>query len=53
LPAKDKQRLLAVPDLPSLLRIERAMLARETRFLDYLIENGPRWRDDAQPFSPN
>lgn len=53
LPAKDKQELLAVPDLPSLLRTERAMLARETRFLDYLIENGPRWRDDSQPFSAN
>jgi Lon protease-like protein len=52
-PMKDKQQLLAVPDLLSLLRAERKMLHREAHILKILIENGPRWRDDAGPFSQN
>jgi Lon protease-like protein len=52
-PAKDKQTLLGIPDLVALLRAERRMIAREARFLKHLIENGPRWRDDSQLFSPN
>lgn len=52
-PNPDKQALLDVPDLTTLLRIERAMLAREVRILQHLIENGPRWRDDPDVFSPN
>lgn len=52
-PAKDKQQLLDVPDLLSLLRVERKMLNRETHILKILVENGPRWRDDPRPFSTN
>lgn len=52
-PAKDKQLLLDVPDLLSLLRVERKMLNRETHILKILVENGPRWRDDPRPFSTN
>jgi uncharacterized protein len=52
-PQKDKQALLDVPDLVSLLRIERKMLNREAHILKMLIENGTRWRDDPKPFSLN
>ncbi len=52
-PVKDKQRLLDVPDLLTLLLTERKMLVREAQILKLLIENGPRWRDDPRPFSPN
>jgi Lon protease-like protein len=52
-PMKEKQQLLDVPDLLTLLKIERKMLHRELHILKYLIENGPRWRDDPRPFSPN
>jgi len=52
-PMKDKQELLSVPDLLSLLRAERKMLHREAHILKILIENGPRWRDDPRPFSSN
>jgi Lon protease-like protein len=52
-PMKDKQELLAVPDLLSLLRAERKMLRREAHILKILIEDGPRWRDDPSPFSTN
>ncbi len=52
-PQKDKQELLDVPDLVSLLRIERKMLNREAHILKILIENGTRWRDDPKPFSLN
>ena len=52
-PAKDKQALLTVPDLLTLLRVERKMLAREAEILRFLIDNGPRWRDDPRLFSPN
>ncbi len=52
-PMKDKQQLLDVPDLMTLLRIERRMLNREAHILKLLIEHGPRWRDDPSPFSTN
>jgi Lon protease-like protein len=52
-PMKDKQRLLDVPDLLALLHMERKMLIREAQILKMLVENGPRWRDDPRPFSPN
>jgi Lon protease-like protein len=52
-PTEDKQRLLELPDLVSLLRTEQHMLAREAMILRHLLENGPRWRDDARMFSPN
>lgn len=52
-PMKEKQQLLDVPDLLTLLQIERKMLHRELHILKFLIENGPRWRDDAKPFSTN
>lgn len=52
-PMKDKQQLLDVPDLLSLLRVERRMLYREAQILNILIENGLRWRDDPKPFSVN
>ena len=42
-----------MPDLMTLLRIERRMLNREAHILKLLIENGPRWRDDPKPFSIN
>jgi len=53
MPMPDKQKLLDVPDLPSLLRVEHKMLSRETQILRMLVDNGPRWRDDPKPFSPN
>ncbi len=52
-PVKDKQQLLDVPDLLTLLQIERKMLHREIHILKLLIEHGPRWRDDPKPFSTN
>ena len=52
-PTKDKQKLLDVPDLLSLLQNECKMLRREVQILKMLIENGPRWRDDPRPFSAN
>jgi Lon protease-like protein len=52
-PPKDKQLLLDIPDLLTLLRIERKMLSRESHILKILVENGPRWRDDPRPFSTN
>ena len=52
-PAKDKQLMLDIPDLLTLLRLERKMLSRETHILRILVENGPRWRDDPRPFSTN
>jgi Lon protease-like protein len=52
-PLKDKQILLDVPDLLTLLQIEGRMLSREVHILKILIENGPRWRDDPKPFSNN
>lgn len=52
-PAKDKQHLLTIPDLVTLLRAEETMLAREALILKHLIDNGPRWRDDPGIFSPN
>ncbi len=52
-PMKEKQQLLDVPDLLTLLQIERKMLHRELHILNFLIENGPRWRDDPKPFSTN
>jgi Lon protease-like protein len=52
-PAKDKQTLLTVPDLLTMLRVERKMLSREAEILKFLIDNGPRWRDDPRLFSPN
>src|SRR5438309_10722675 len=52
-PTKDKQLLLDVPDLLTLLQIEGRMLSREAHILKILIENGPRWRDDPKPFSHN
>ncbi|MEP7289834.1 MAG: LON peptidase substrate-binding domain-containing protein [Chloroflexota bacterium] len=52
-PIKDKQQLLEIPDLVSLLKTECRMIYRESHILRILIENGPRWRDDPRPFSPN
>jgi uncharacterized protein len=52
-PMKEKQQLLDVPDLLTLLQTERKMLHRELHILKFLIDNGPRWRDDPQPFSTN
>jgi hypothetical protein len=52
-PMLDKQRLLDIPDLPTMLRAERRMLRREVQILKMLIEQGPRWRDDPSPFSAN
>ncbi len=53
MPTKDKQQLLCAPDLLTLLRTEQKMLFREVYILKLLVENGPRWRDDPQPFSTN
>ncbi|HLY28967.1 MAG TPA: LON peptidase substrate-binding domain-containing protein [Aggregatilineales bacterium] len=52
-PMKDKQILLNIPDLLTLLQFERKMLHREMHILNTLIEHGPRWRDDPKPFSSN
>jgi Lon protease-like protein len=52
-PAKDKQDLLALPDLVTMLQAEQRMLAREAMFLKHLIEQGPRWRDEPGMFSLN
>lgn len=53
MPIKDKQLLLACPDLVKLLRLEIKLLLRETHILRILIEEGPKWRDDPRTFSPN
>lgn len=53
MPMKEKQHLLAAPDLAALLRLERRMLTRETFILRELVEKGPRYRDDNAPFSAN
>lgn len=52
-PMKDKQDLLARPDLVELLNLERRILNREAQIMKLLIENGTRWRDDPSPFSAN
>jgi Lon protease-like protein len=52
-PMQDKQRLLDIPDLPTMLQVERRILRREVQILKMLIEQGPRWRDDPNPFSAN
>jgi Lon protease-like protein len=52
-PMKDKQELLTIPNLPSMLRMEYRMLHRESQILKLLIANGDRWRDDSGPFSVN
>jgi Lon protease-like protein len=53
MPIKDKQSLLACPDLVKLLLLEIKMLRRETHILHILIDEGPKWRDDPRTFSPN
>jgi Lon protease-like protein len=52
-PTEDKQRLLEVDSLASLLRLERNLLSREAALLKHMVENGPRWRDESNLFSPN
>jgi hypothetical protein len=44
---------LGVPDLQTLLHVERKMLARELAILRHLVAEGPRWRDTVHLFSPN
>lgn len=53
LTAKDKQELLATPDLVDLLRSEYRILHREAQLLKLFVEAGSRWRDDNKPFSDN
>lgn len=36
-----------------MLSAEYQIIRREALFLKHIIENGPRWRDDSAPFSPN
>jgi uncharacterized protein len=52
-PIQDKQTLLSMPDLLSMLRTEQKMLHREAFILREMIDNGPRWRDDPGTFSTN
>jgi hypothetical protein len=52
-PMRDKQELLAIPDLVDLLRSEYRILHREAQILKLLVQAGPRWRDDTKPFSDN
>ena len=52
-PMEDKQTLLNVPDLLTLLRLENKFLWREAEILKVMIEHGPKWRDNPQPFSAN
>lgn len=52
-PMKDKQDLLNVPDVLTLLRHERRILHREAQLLKLLVENGMAHRDDLKPFSLN
>jgi uncharacterized protein len=52
-PMKDKQELLAQPDLVNLLRSEYRILHREAQIMKLLVEAGTRWRDDNRPFSDN
>lgn len=52
-PAKDKQQLLDIPDLLTLLQEERHMLLREAAILKHLVMMGKRWKDDPTLFSPN
>jgi len=53
MPMQDKQTLLNVPDLLTLLRVENRMLWRETELLKIMINDGPKMRDDPSPFSTN
>jgi len=52
-PPPDKQRILEIPSLPEMLSAEYQLIRREALFLKHIVENGPRWRDDPNPFSPN
>jgi Lon protease-like protein len=52
-PMQDKQTLLNVPDLLTLLRTEIRMLWRETELMKNMVTNGPKWREDSNSFSPN
>jgi Lon protease-like protein len=52
-PMPDKQTLLNIPNLITLLNVEKKLLWREAEILKYLIDNGPRWRDLSEPFSAN
>ncbi|MBX3080139.1 MAG: LON peptidase substrate-binding domain-containing protein [Anaerolineae bacterium] len=53
MPMQDKQKLLNMASLPSLLRREQRLLNREAQILKALITHGIRSRDDTSPFSMN
>lgn len=52
-PMADKQALLNIPDLPSLLRTERHLLLREAQILKLMLDSEMRWRRDPKIFSEN
>ena len=52
-PMADKQALLNIPDLPSLLRTERLMLLREAQILKLMLDSEMRWRRSPKVFSDN
>ncbi len=53
MPMADKQKLLNLPELAGILEAERQMLRRESLLLNYLIETGPRWRDESDTSGQN
>jgi Lon protease-like protein len=53
IPTADKQRILEMPSLAEMLGAEYSLIRREALILKHMIENGPRWRDDPNLFSPN
>ena len=52
-PMADKQALLTIPDLPSLLHTERQMLLREAQILKLMLDSEIRWRRKPRVFSDN
>ena len=52
-PMADKQALLNIPDLPSLLRTERHLLLREAHILKLMLDSEMRWRRNPKVFSDN
>jgi uncharacterized protein len=53
MPLPEKQSLLAIPSLLEMLRQERKLLKEESKNLQLLLQNIPKWRDNNPLFSPN
>jgi len=52
-PMKDKQSILNLPDLMTMIHEEGRILRREAAILRHMVQEGKRWRSDPSLFSPN